>query len=443
MRKATPITSRGFETPAPPDPVAISAEAAAAAIKSGETTSSALTQACLNRINARESIVNAWTFLDAERALKRASLADALVATSPPLGPLHGIPIGVKDVFDTCDMPSEYGSTLYRGRRPHDDADAVDVLRRAGAIIIGKTATSEFGMYHPSPTRNPHDPSLSPGVSSAGSAAAVADHMVPLALGTQHTASTLLPASFCGAFALKPSLGFTSMKGSNILAERLAQIGFLARSVGDLALFASAFDPALYPLSQLKRPPALAFVTGPSWSMVSPDAMDAFSDFLDLLNYPIPELPLPTSFNQAIEITLGLLNVHLAHRFGVLPGHEQAALCTPLLEGIAAGRDVDAPRYLAFVEAANRLTQDVDALFDGVDALVTLSTIGEAPRLDHGSGSGVMCMPWSLCGLPTMSLPFLRGAHGLPIGIQLIGQRRREYDLLRIANWLCTCIDSS
>jgi Asp-tRNA(Asn)/Glu-tRNA(Gln) amidotransferase A subunit family amidase len=198
------------------------ARACTAAIRQGRISSLELTEACLARIDARENVINAWAFLDPDLARRRARFADEWQAQGLPLGPLHGVPVGVKDVFDTADMPSEYGSPLYRGRRPESDAAAVSRLRAAGAIVIGKTVTSEFGMYHPSKTRNPVDPSRSAGVSSSGSAAAIADGMVPLALGTQHTASTLLPASFCGVVGFKPSFGFTDMSGSNILVPRLA-----------------------------------------------------------------------------------------------------------------------------------------------------------------------------------------------------------------------------
>jgi Asp-tRNA(Asn)/Glu-tRNA(Gln) amidotransferase A subunit family amidase len=420
-----------------PDPSLLSARAAAAAIRAGKLTASALLEACLSRIAAREPDVRAWSHLDPEATREQARLADARQRAGKPLGALHGLPIGVKDVFDTCDMPSEYGSALLRGRRPEADAAAVAVLRRAGAIIVGKTATSEFGMYHPSPTRNPRDLLRSPGVSSAGSAAAVVDHMVPLALGTQHTASTILPASFCGAFAFKPSLGFTSMEGSNILVPRLAHVGFLARSVDDLALFAGVFDPSLdgAVLENDARAPRLALVRGPAWEMVSADTRVALDALLSSLPTTVPELPLPDAFDRALEVTLGLLNAHLASRFGGLPPQDFALLCSPLRAGVEAGRGLSAARYLELDTLADRLTATAATLFEHHNVLVTLSAPGEATRLDDGPGSGTMSMPWSLCGLPTVSLPLLQGAQGLPIGVQLIGPRGGDRNLLQAAAW--------
>jgi Asp-tRNA(Asn)/Glu-tRNA(Gln) amidotransferase A subunit family amidase len=417
-------------------PEQMSASALAAGLRQGQISSSDLINACLDRIAAREPQVKAWAFLDAERAREYAKLADAWRASGLPLGPLHGLPVGVKDVFDTADMPSEYGSETLRGRRPSKDADAVSILRQAGAIIIGKTATSEFGMYHPSPTRNPLDLSRSPGVSSSGSAAAVADHMVPLGLGTQHTASTTLPASFCGAFAFKPSLGFTSMEGTNVLVPRLAHVGLLARSIMDLCLFAGAFDPALACILPAVRAPRLGFVKGPAWPTADDDARAAIEALFEALPTTIEPIDLPAEFSDALDATIGLLNAHLAYRFGSAPDETMRRYCLPLREGIEAGRSISAERYLALDALADRLVERADQLFDEIDAIITLSTPGEAPRLEDGPGSGVMSMPWSLCGLPTVSLPLLTGRHGLPIGVQLIGRHGRDAGLLRIAGWL-------
>jgi Asp-tRNA(Asn)/Glu-tRNA(Gln) amidotransferase A subunit family amidase len=414
----------------------LSASMLADRLKRGNISALDLMNACLDRIAAREPEVKAWAFLDAERAREQARRADEHRASGGPLGVLHGLPVGVKDVFDTVDMPSEHGSETLRGRRPDADADAVAALRRAGAIIIGKTATSEFGMYHPSPTRNPKDLSRSPGVSSAGSAAAVVDRMVPLALGTQHTASTTLPASFCGAFAFKPSLGFTSMAGSNVLVPRMAHVGLLARSIPDLCLFAGAFDPLFTAVQPAASAPRLAVVKGPGWERIDDDAGRAFETFIQSLPTATVEVELPVEFDQALDVTFGLLNAHLAYRFGSAPVETIRRYCAPLRQGIEAGRTISAARYLTLDAQADRLVELASRMFIEHDALITLSAPGEATRLEEGPGSGVMSMPWSLCGLPTVSLPLLRGGQGLPIGVQLIGARGRGGDLLRIAGWL-------
>ncbi len=418
----------------------LSARTIVNAIRDRRLTAASVMEACLERIATREPQVKAWSFLDADAARERARLADECQSAGLPLGPLHGLPVGVKDVFDTSNMPSEYGSASLRGRRPTEDADAVSVLHQAGALIVGKTSTSEFGMYHPSPTHNPQDLSRSPGVSSAGSAAAVVDHMVPLALGTQHTASTTLPASFCGAFAFKPSFGFTSMRGSNVLVPRMAHIGLLARSVDDLTLFAGAFDRRLTEVEPLRHPPRLGFVRGPGWDRVSPDARQALDRLVAGLPVAVAAVDLPGEFDMALEVVLGLLNAHLANRFGVLPEKTFRSFCPPLQEGIVAGRALNAARYLELEAMADRLGALAAALLCDHDALLTLSAPGEATRLEEGPGSGVMSMPWSLCGLPTVSLPLLRGINDMPIGVQLVGRQGGDHDLLRVAAWLTDAV---
>jgi Asp-tRNA(Asn)/Glu-tRNA(Gln) amidotransferase A subunit family amidase len=415
----------------------MSASALAAMLRNGQVSACDLMTACLDRIGAREPAIRAWAFLNPEKALDQARHADRRRAEGLPLGLLHGLPVGVKDVFDTFDMPSEYGSATLRGRQPPVDADAVAVLRRAGAIIIGKTSTSEFGMYHPSATRNPHDISRSPGVSSAGSAAAVVDGMVPLALGTQHTASTTLPASFCGAFAFKPSFGVTSMAGSNVLVPRMAHIGLLARSTEDLRLFAGAYDPLLADgRSDADMSPRLGMVKGPAWSGINNDIRAAFDAFVMTLPTTIAPVELPCEFDRAIEVAFGLLNAHLAWRFGSAPDETQRRYCQPLQDGIAAGRNISAPTYLGYDVFADRLAEQASRLFDGHDVLITLSAPTEALRLEDGPGSGILSTPWSLCGLPTASLPLLKGPKGLPIGIQLVGRHGGDDALLRAAAWL-------
>jgi Asp-tRNA(Asn)/Glu-tRNA(Gln) amidotransferase A subunit family amidase len=421
-------------------PNRLSAHIAAEAIRCGRLTSLDLTLSCLERIEAREASVGAWCYLDRDQAIAQAREADKRQRAGGDLGVLHGLPVGIKDVFDTADMPSEYGSPSLRGRRPASDADTVARLRAAGAIIMGKTVTSEFGMYAHSSCRNPHDNSRSPGVSSAGSAAAVVDEMVPLALGTQHTASTLLPASFCGAFGFKPSFAFTSMRGSNILVPRLATVGFLARNLDDLALFASVFAQGFKAPLEPLAPQRLGVVRGPAWDKVDADARTAFDALLKTLPTAVAEIELPGEFASAVEVTHGLLAAHLAHRFAPMPEAAQASYCAPLRTAIAAGLGLRATDYLKMDAQADRLTAAAHGLFASCDALVTLSTLGEATLLSDGPGSGELTMPWSLAGLPTLSLPLLRGDRGLPIGVQLIGAPCDDRRLLSIAAWLTNAV---
>jgi Asp-tRNA(Asn)/Glu-tRNA(Gln) amidotransferase A subunit family amidase len=415
----------------------LSARHALGAIRRRELSSVELAQACFARIAYREGAVGAWCHVDRDDVIRQARAADEMLRLDTVLGPLHGLPVGIKDVFDTAGMPSEYGSPSLRGRRPERDADAVARLRAAGAIIMGKTVTSEFGMYAATSCRNPHDRERSAGVSSAGSAAAVADFMVPIALGTQHTASTLLPASFCGAFGFKPSFGFTDMRGSNILVPRLANVGFLARSVDDLALFSAVFSPELE--TPVPHPPRrLGLVRGRAWPQAC-DAADALESLCRRLPVGIEEIALPAEFDSAERITLGLLAAHMADRFGGMSAEVQRGYNSALRDLIAVGGKLGAAEYIALDRRADELSAAADGLFANVDALITLSAPGEATPASE-PGSGALCMPWSLAGLPTISLPLLQGASGLPIGVQLIGRRGRDADLLSIAGGMSDAV---
>ena len=406
------------------------ARACADAIRHGQFSSLDLVEACLARIAAREELIGAWAFLDPDLARRRARFADDWQAQGLPLGPLHGVPLGVKDVFDTADMPSEYGSPMLRGRSPDKDAAAVARLRTAGAVVIGKTVTSEFGMYHPSRTRNPRDTGRSAGVSSSGSAAAVADAMVPLALGTQHTASTLLPASFCGVVGFKPSFGSTDMSGSNILVPRLAQIGLLASSVTDVALLAGAFDDDVVSL----RPNAalrVSAVHGPGWEVVDDGAATAFDRWRDAHRIPLQKRDCGEALGRSIDIIRGLLDAHMAARFADAHARGEP-LCAPLRESIERGSRLSAAELIALNLAADAAAATADAFFEDTDVLVTLAAPGEAAPYGE-PGVGALTMAWSLCGLPTISVPLLRGSSGLPVGVQLIGQRGHDLETLACA----------
>jgi Asp-tRNA(Asn)/Glu-tRNA(Gln) amidotransferase A subunit family amidase len=222
------------------DLTALSATAARAAIKAGDISAEELTRACLARIAEREDAVRAWAFVDEDLALSQARRLDALRKKKKPLGPLHGVPVGIKDILDTADMPTECGSALCAGRRPIEDSAVASLLRRAGAVILGKTVTTEMALSAPGKTVNPLDPTRTPGGSSSGSAAAVADRMAPLAIATQTGGSTIRPASFCGIFGMKPTFGTISRRGMAIMARRLDTVGLYARTVEDLALLGDA-----------------------------------------------------------------------------------------------------------------------------------------------------------------------------------------------------------
>jgi Asp-tRNA(Asn)/Glu-tRNA(Gln) amidotransferase A subunit family amidase len=405
----------------------------ASGIRRGNFCAHEVMEACVARILERESTLHAFAYLDPEAALRRARLADAWQAEGLPLGPLHGVPIGIKDVFDTTDMPSEYGSPLYRGRRPARDAAVVSLLRQAGAVIIGKTTTSELGMYHQSAARNPHDPGRSVGVSSSGSAVAVADHMIPVGIGTQHTASTLLPASFCGTVGFKPSFGLVDMTGSNILVPRLAHVGVLARDVIDVKLLLDVFSGASTSSPVAPRSLRIGVMRGPQRPLVETGVAAIFESWIAGLDRQTVDVEPPDGLDATTNIVMTLLDAHLAFRFKDIDAAAFAACCPPLRGCIARGHEVGAASLLSAHAQADALRHRVNELFVDVDVLVTLTAPTEATRIEEGPGSGVLTMPWSLCGLPTISLPLLSGPAGLPVGVQMIASAGQDRRLLEAA----------
>src|SRR5262245_51259924 len=274
------------------DLYAVGAGVGARLVREGVISAEQWMQACLERVRKVEGEVQAWTFLDPEHALAQARAADALKQSGQPIGPLHGVPVGLKDIIDTADMPTENGSVLHAGRAPSRDAAVVTMLRAVGAIIMGKTVTTEFATRHPGKTRNPHNPAHTPGGSSSGSAAAVAAGMVPLALGSQTTGSTIRPASFCGVFGLKPTHGLIPRHGMFQLSRSLDHVGLFARGVDDIALLLEELaahderDPDSRPRARVPYrgiaaaepplPPTFAFVKTSLWDRVDADAREAF-----------------------------------------------------------------------------------------------------------------------------------------------------------------------
>ncbi|MBI2494199.1 MAG: amidase, partial [Candidatus Rokubacteria bacterium] len=287
---------------------------AARLIHEGTISSEQLVQACLHRVDEVDAAVQAWAFLDPEHALAQARAADELRLSGRPIGPLHGVPVGVKDIIDTADMPTENGSVLHAGRTPSRDAAVVARLRAAGAVIMGKTVTTEFATRAPGKTRNPHNPAHTPGGSSSGSAAAVAAGMVPLALGSQTTGSTIRPASFCGVYGFKPTHGLIPRPGMFRLSRTLDHVGLFARTLDDLALLAEQLvgyderDPDTRPRARIPfvdvareeppLPPMFAFVKTPYWDRVDADAREAFAELVAHLGERVEELELSATAGE-------------------------------------------------------------------------------------------------------------------------------------------------
>jgi Asp-tRNA(Asn)/Glu-tRNA(Gln) amidotransferase A subunit family amidase len=436
------------------DPARMNAAAAADAIRTGRLTSEELVCACLDRIAALEERVQAWAFLDPGHALEQAREADrALLREGRALGPLHGVPVGVKDILDTKDMPTEDGTVLHAGRRPTEDAAAVSLLREAGAVILGKTVTTELAVFCPGKTRNPHDPERTPGGSSSGSAAAVAACMVPLAVGTQTNGSVIRPASYCGVYGYKPSRGLISRRGVLRQSPPLDQLGGFARTVEDAALIAErmmAFDerdPDMRPRARpdlvgalAEEPPAaglrLAFVKTPAWGQADADTREAFGELVAHLGGNIVEFELPEMFHDAVAIHRTIMEADLAASFEREYAGGGERLSPILREMIERGQKVPTADYNRALGRIPTLCRELDKVFERYEAIVTPATTGEAPVGLESTGSPIFCTIWTLCGAPAITLPVLKGAHGMPLGVQLVGAGGGDARLLRTARRL-------
>lgn len=433
-------------------PNELDARTARAAIAAGELTSEALVRACLARIEQLEPRVQAWTHLYPALALEQARGLDRRQAEGAPLGPLHGLPVGVKDVFDTADLPTENGTVLHAGRRPAEDATAVALLRRAGAVIMGKTVTTELAVYSPGKTTNPHDARRTPGGSSSGSAAAVAAQMVPLAIGTQTNGSVIRPASYCGVVGYKPSFGLVSRHGVLCQSPTLDHVGVFARTVGDAALIAEAMvahdakdaDMCAHPRLGIRPEatgapapaPRIAFVKSPVWSNTAESTRAAFDALVRDLDGRVREVDLPPTFDSAHGWHKTIMEADLAHHYGVIYATGSDRLSPTLREMIERGRTTLAMDYSAAQHGAARLRRELDEVFSDFDVILTPATAAEAPIGLAFTGSPMFCTIWTLCGAPAVSLPILSGADGMPLGAQLVGRRGDDARLLEAARWL-------
>ena len=426
---------------------ALTATQAAADIARGAMSAEEYTAACLDRIEAVEGDVQAFVQLDPEHALAQARALDGHKASGGRIGPLHGIPVGIKDIFDTADFPTECGSPVLAGRRPETDAAVVARLREAGAVIIGKTVTTEFAYFHPGKTRNPRDVTRTPGGSSSGSAAAVAAGMVPLAIGSQTNGSMIRPAAFCGVFGVKPSHGLISRAGALTLSRTLDHVGAFARSIEDLALILDSLvgqDPAdrdtrPYAAPAFRAsaaeppplPPSFALVRTPMWDRADADARTGLEDLARELN--AREIDLPDDYGSAWPGLRAIMAAEMAHNLGAMvdKGGEVSLQFRDL---IAEGRKVTANEYLAAVRDARHHAEGMMGIFEQfADAIITLPARGVAPEGIGATGDPVFCTLWTLIGFPALNLPLLENAEGLPIGVQLVGAPGRDERLLRTA----------
>lgn len=434
----------------------LTAREAARGVREGLFSATDLARACLAQIDAREHEVQAWTFLDPDYVLRQAQAADDWRAAGNALGALHGVPVGIKDIIDTRDMPTEDGTPLHAGRTPWHDAKVIELLRNAGAVIMGKTVTTELATYSPGKTRNPHNPAHTPGGSSSGSAAAVAAGMVPLALGTQTNGSVIRPAAYCGVFGMKPTRGRVSRRGILKQSERLDQPGCFARCADDLALLGEVImgydedDDSMRPgaaprlLSICEEapplPPKLAFVRTPWWPKVDPDVQDGFGELTDHLRDHVGEFELPASAEQVVGWHQTVMEADIAANYDEDFTRGGDRMSESLRRQIERGRATTAVNYLRAAARIPLITDALDEIFDRFDAILTPAVAGAAPHGLDSTGDPLFCTLWTFCGMPAINLPLLQAANGLPVGVQLVGRVGDDARLLRTARWLAAAI---
>jgi Asp-tRNA(Asn)/Glu-tRNA(Gln) amidotransferase A subunit family amidase len=431
----------------------LSGTEAARLIRDGAIGAEQLVEACLAQIREVDAQVEAWAFLDVDYALQQARAADEQRLTGRPIGPLHGVPVGIKDIFDTADMPTEYGSVIHAGRTPSRDAAVVSMLRAAGAVIMGKTVTTEFAYFSPGKTRNPHSREHTPGGSSSGSAAAVAASMVPLAIGSQTNGSTIRPAAYCGVIGYKPSHGSISRHGALMLSRTLDHVGLFARTIDDMALLAEQLvgydeqDADTRPLARIPfvetaaveppLAPMFAFMKTPCWERADEDTRDGLAELIEQLGAQVEEVELFPSATEAWDWHQTIMGAEMAHNLAREWHHGRERLSPQLQAQIERGLEVRAADYIYAQSRIQPVHESFVELFEQrYDAILTPAAPGAAPKGLSSTGDPAFCTLWTLCGMPAVTLPLLQSADGLPIGVQLVGPRYGDARLLRTARWL-------
>ena len=415
----------------------LSATGAARKLASRDITAAALLADCIERIREREPVVHAWTHLAIDQAMRRARELDA----RPTSGLLNGLPIAVKDLFDTFDMPTGYGSPIYATHQPASDAASVALARAAGAIVVGKTVTTEFATFHPGPTSNPHDARHTPGGSSSGSAAAVADWMVPLAFGTQTAGSIVRPAAYCGAVGYKPTFGTICRVGVKMISDTLDTVGGFARSVPDVALFAAAVSgrDELLIRDTPRDAPRIGVCRTYEWDRAQAETATLFDDVMKRLGASranVREVALPPECAglAAAQMTIMVRDVAQSLSFEQLM--HRNALSGDMITMVDAGLAVTTAQYDAARLLATRCRAMLPQIFEDVDVLIAPSAPGEAPAGIHATGDPLFNRMWTLLQVPCVHLPIARGPNGLPLGVTIVGASGRDRETLLGADWV-------
>ena len=421
-------------------------------LKKGEFTCEELVTNYIDHINKYEKNVQAWEFFDETLILKQAKKLDQDHQSGKVHGDLHGVPVGIKDIFDTENMPTSDGTEIHKENPSWNDCTVVSKLKQAGAIIMGKTVTTELAYYSPGKTKNPHDPTRTPGGSSSGSAAAVASHMVPLAIGSQTNGSVIRPASYCGVVGYKPTKGLISRHLVLQISRALDQIGVFSNTLEDAALISEqlfGYDkqdpdtslsakPKLLDATKQKPPlePIFAYIKLPFMDELDEDAKKGFEEIKDELKGKIDEIKLPEGFVDIPEWHKVIMESDMARSFSAEYTKSKHKLSNNIIEAIERGMKYTAVEYnnaLSKIDAANIYFKQ---FFYDYDAILTPSASGEAPKGLKSTGNPIFCTIWTFCGMPCISLPLLQGNNGLPIGVQLVSSLFDDERLFRNASWL-------
>ena len=421
-------------------------------LKKGEFTCEELVTNYIDHINKYEKNVEAWEFFDETLILQQAKKLDQDHQSGKVHGDLHGVPVGIKDIFDTENMPTSDGTEIHKENPSWNDCTVVSKLKQAGAIIMGKTVTTELAYYSPGKTKNPHDPTRTPGGSSSGSAAAVASHMVPLAIGSQTNGSVIRPASYCGVVGYKPTKGLISRHLVLQISRALDQIGVFSNTLEDAALISEqlfGYDkqdpdtslsakPKLLDATKQKPPlePIFAYIKLPFMDELDEDAKKGFEEIKDELKGKIDEIELPEGFVDIPEWHKVIMESDMARSFSAEYTKSKHKLSNNIIEAIERGMKYTAVEYnnaLSKIDAANIYFKQ---FFYDYDAILTPSASGEAPKGLKSTGNPIFCTIWTFCGMPCISLPLLQGNNGLPIGVQLVSSLFDDERLFRNASWL-------
>ena len=427
-------------------------------IREGEATAVGFVSAAFDKIAESNDSLQAWAWLDRDAALAHAAELDSLCQSGRTVGPLHGVPVGLKDIIDTAAMPTACGSAALDDRQPDSDAFLVSRLRSAGAVVIGKTTTTAFAFMDPTETHNPNDHAYSPGGSSAGSAAAVAAGHVPVAVGTQTNGSVIRPASFCGVYAVKPSYGMISRGGVLRTSETFDQVGVFANTLEDVALVTDVladFDPldegcfwrprpklCAGLASQRSQDPHFAWFDMPYFDRLARDAHDGLMDIVVRLGNRVEQVTAPISFSELIEAHAVIQTYEIPRNLDRIFQDYGDIFPPKLGELMAHGTNISEKAYENAMQCRMAAINYFASFFDNFDAVLTPAALGEAPLFNQSiTGDPICSTVWTLAGLPCVTLPLMKSVHAMPIGVQLVGGAEADDKLLGVAKWLHLYLD--